>query len=922
MTQDNSHESISSRTARAAEKYISKGYCVVPVPAGEKNPNRGGWEKLRISHEKIPQYFNNGQNIGIHTGEASGGLVDVDLDVKEARAIAGRFLPATLTSGRPSSPDSHWWYYADGAKYRMFSSLPPEPETLLEIRAENHHTLVAPSVHPSGERLEWSRSGLERCQIDADELTAACQRLATSVLIARNLPEVRDPVSGAGGGRHNLALALAGFLIRRELSEEDVLSILLAAWDARGFAGDSNAEEEAHRDLEGLVGNTARRIADGEEATGGQTLEDLVPGLVKKICGYWSWSSRIESATAGKKGKKGKNYTLTDYGNAERLVARHGQDLHYLYAWGKWLVWDGRRWAMDDTGEVERRAKETARSIYAEAAAEPDDSTRKAIAAHAKSSEARSRIDAMLAQTRSEPGIPIRHTELDADPWLFTIQNGTINLRTGELRDHDPANLITKLAPVEYDPDAEAPVWDEFLEEILPSPEVRQYMQKLIGYSLTGKIAEHILPICYGVGANGKSTLLNTVLELVGDYGLQAANDMLVVKRDSHPTDQADLFGRRFVTNMETEDGKRFAESRVKQLTGGDKVRARRMREDFWEFPPTHTLWLATNHKPEVRGTDNAIWRRLRLIPFEVAIPPEDQDKHLDDKLRAELPGILRWAVEGCLAWQREGLGEPDEVMAATKTYREEMDSLSGWLDECCVETPGAWAELSDLYQSYDDYCDAAHERAVTKRTFGGRLSERGFEPDKGTGNVAIRRGIGLLSNTEHTSEASKGDSRVTGVIQGVTQSNSQNTCKSQENEQGVTQSYSKSGLTSQYKPRVDTKRNRDNSDNSDNSEGNSEAYEGGYVEGEINPNQEPPDEEPDPPQETREAEIEEALGDLNAPSETNAENAGGDSVDASGGSGNAGEIYSEEWVRSELERLAKEEGVEPYEGSDPGEES
>ncbi len=218
-----------------------------------------------------------------------------------------------------------------------------------------------------------------------------------------------------------------------------------------------------------------------------------------------------------------------------------------------------------------------------------------------------------------------------------------------------------------------------------------------------------------------------------------------MAKKGAHPTELADLFGARLVAAQETEDGRRMAEGLVKQLTGGDRIKARYMRQDFWEFDPTHKVWLATNHKPEVRGTDHAIWRRIRLIPFDVIIPKAEQDPRLPEKLRAELPGILAWAVEGCLLWQREGLGEPEEVKAATEGYRAEQDVLATFFRERCVTQPGAWVPIADLYAAYVEWAEDGGEVAENKRRFGNRLTERGFVADTGTGNVAIRRGIALL---------------------------------------------------------------------------------------------------------------------------------------------------------------------------------
>jgi putative DNA primase/helicase len=354
----------------------------------------------------------------------------------------------------------------------------------------------------------------------------------------------------------------------------------------------------------------------------------------------------------------------------------------------------------------------------------------------------------MVALARSEPGIPVTPDQLDGDPWVLNLYNGTLDLKSGELREHRREDLITKIAPVEYDPKAEAPTWEKTLQRVLPSEALRKFFKRLAGYCLTGDTSELTLCLLYGTGANGKSTVVNALLDVLGDFGKQAAPDLLLAKHGSHPTELADLLGARLVASVEVDEGRRLAEGLVKQLTGGDKVKARRMREDFWEFSPTHKLFMSVNHKPLVRGTDWAIWRRIRMIPFTETIPPEEQDKQLPKKLRAELPGILRWAVEGCLMWQREGLGEPDEVKAATEAYRAQMDLLASWIEERCIVHSDAWVPFKDLYTDYSEWCVESGEKPETKRSFGNRLKERGFEPDRGTGNIPIRRGI--APRTDH----------------------------------------------------------------------------------------------------------------------------------------------------------------------------
>jgi len=328
----------------------------------------------------------------------------------------------------------------------------------------------------------------------------------------------------------------------------------------------------------------------------------------------------------------------------------------------------------------------------------------------------------------SEPGIPILPRQLDADPWLLNAENGTIDLKAGELREHRREDLITKLAPVDYDPDANAPIFEAMLVRILPTEALRRFVQRAIGYAASGTVSEEFLVILYGVGANGKSTLVNVVMDALGDYAMQAAPDLLLAKHGAHPTELADLFGARFVASVETDEGRRFAEGLVKQLTGRDPIKARRMREDFWQFDPTHTIFLATNHKPEVRGTDHAIWRRLKLVPFGVAIPEAEQDKKLPEKLRAELPGILAWIVGGCVSYQRDGLCEPGEVRTATEGYRSEMDVLAAFIEDRCVVHPKAEVPATPLYQAYNDWCAENGESSGSQRRFGGRLRERGFK--------------------------------------------------------------------------------------------------------------------------------------------------------------------------------------------------
>lgn len=737
-------------SASAALRYVHRGVCVIPVPSGEKNPGRSGWETLRITEEDVPRYFTNGQNVGIHVGEPSGWLVDIDLDTPEARKIASRFLQATLTSGRSSSPDSHWWYYAEGAEYRTFTDLPPNGGTLLELRSTGHHTLVYPSVHPSGEQITWSESGLETQRVEADELLEACRKLAAATLIARHLPELKDKRTNAGGGRHNLALALAGFLLRRGLSEEDVLTLLRAAWDAREFASDQIAQREAHRDLEGLVRDTERKIRDGEEATGGRKLEELVPGLPRKLADFWGWKGSLQD-------EGGKTYMRTDLGNAERFVGAHGGDVRWCTEASRWMLWDGAKWCWDEGAHAAHRlAHRCVRSIFKEAENASDDQEAKAIASHAVASQSASRIEALLSQAK--PYLNISMDDLDRDVWLVNAGNGTLDLRTGTLREHLRGDLITKAVPFDYAPGAQAPRFMEFMEQVLPDPEVRAFVQRYAGYSLTGSTAERVLAFLHGGGKNGKSTLVEALRETAGDYARNTTVETILSSRGGSqiPNDVAALKGARLVSAAEPEKNRRMAESKVKNLTGSDTVTARFMRGEFFDFKPEFKLWISMNHKPIIIGTDDAIWDRIRLVPFNQRFA-DNPDTGLPAKLAGERAGIFAWMVRGALDWYENGLGCPEAVAAATEEYREEMDTLGDFLEARCVVDPNATAPASKLYEQYGMWCDDTGERKETQTAFGARLAERGFESFRYSGGVnrGLKgwRGIGIQSSRPDPSD-------------------------------------------------------------------------------------------------------------------------------------------------------------------------
>lgn len=436
-------------------------------------------------------------------------------------------------------------------------------------------------------------------------------------------------------------------------------------------------------------------------------------------------------------------YESTDLGNARRLVATYGHHLRYVAEWGRWIVWNGRCWQPDVTGEVMRRAKLTAEQILDEAR---DDKSEK-LFRHALKSQSATGLTAMVNVASTEPTIPVLVSELDADPWLLTVANGTVNLKTGQLHHSDPDDLIAKESPVKWDPNAVCPAFDAFLERILPDSAVRDFVQRAVGYSLTGLTTEHVLLMLHGSGGNGKSVFTETLMRLMGDHAAPASPKLLVVEKHSeHPTAIADLHGRRLVIAQEIEQGHRLDEALVKQLTGGDQLKARFMRQDFWSFTPTHKLWVACNHKPRIRGTDHGIWRRIRLVPFEVTIPATEQDKNLATKLAAELPGILNWALAGCLAWQRDGLEPPDAVVVATDMYAKESDLVAQFLDERCIVGDQYQVRSSDLYAEYKSWCqDNGLDHPLSQKALAQQLDEKGYDRTENRNHQAIWLGVGLL---------------------------------------------------------------------------------------------------------------------------------------------------------------------------------
>jgi P4 family phage/plasmid primase-like protien len=433
----------------------------------------------------------------------------------------------------------------------------------------------------------------------------------------------------------------------------------------------------------------------------------------------------------------------TDLGNAERLVAAFGADLRYCGERGVWFIWNGQRWRLDESCEVDKLANRTIRQAFADAGDIDDAERRKAYLRFLFKSESQRALTAMVQRARSL-ATGVTPEELDRDPWLLNAPNGVVDLRTGALLPHAREYLASKLTGAEYRPEATCPLFENFLGRIMGvSPEASEgeldradrmvaYLQKAFGYAATGHVTEKAVFVFYGSGNNGKTTLLEVIAAALGEYAGRIQIETLTTRQEidnTVNTDMADLFGKRFVASSECEDNRRLAVARLKHLSGMGTLKARRLRENCFEWRPTHKLFLDTNFKPVIRGTEDATWDRLHCVPFSVTIPPAERDRALLEKLKAELPGVLAWIVRGALRWRAEGLERPPEVQEATDRYREESDPLAEFLEDRCQVDPQAWVASADLWRAYLAWAEGAGEKfTVSRRRFAEHLEARGFK--------------------------------------------------------------------------------------------------------------------------------------------------------------------------------------------------
>lgn len=436
---------------------------------------------------------------------------------------------------------------------------------------------------------------------------------------------------------------------------------------------------------------------------------------------------------------------------ALRFSGAHANDLRFVDLWGRWLAWDGCRWSKDATRHVFDKVRKVCRAASSECA----DDVKQRLAIRLTSGQTVYAVENLARCDRRQAATV---EQWDSDSWLLNTPGGIVDLHTGILRNAKREDYCTKITGGA--PGGDCPLWLAFLDRITAGErELQYFLQRMAGYILTGATYEHALFFLYGTGANGKSVFINTISGAMGDYAKTAPIETFIASSgEHHPTDIAGLQGARLVTSVETEDGRRWAENKLKALTGGDRIAARFMRQDFFEFLPQFKLVIAGNHKPGLRTVDEAMRRRFNLLPFTVTIPASERDAKLTDKLQAEWPGILQWAIEGCLAWQREGLNAPAIVKGATADYFTAEDALGQWIEECCVEGRKYWTAGATLFANWREWCERSAEHPGSQKRFSQALQVRGFQAGmSGHGNRRGFAGIALREDLRADASTSSG---------------------------------------------------------------------------------------------------------------------------------------------------------------------
>lgn len=644
-------------------------------------------------------------NIGIVTGKASRLLV-IDVDGPQGKTSLNQlqeehgFLPLTLQA-------------TTGKGFHLYFQLPEDIEIScsvgklgegIDVRGEGGYVIAPPSLHAFGTSYTWSNKGTKLAELPqhwVDLLTKGNKFDSKKGETPTDMSENGFcPPSIPEGTRNNTLFQRAARLNANGLPQEEIAGIL-SEWN----------ETECSAPLKDCE---LKRVG--------------------------------ESAASYNR----PSFPLTDMGNAERFVSHSHEVVRYCDDYGKWFCYENGKWYMDKGSRVLQFAKQTVRSILKEAAESTSQTLYRDLLSHARKSESARSLNSLVSLAKSDPKIAVSLEEFDADPLLLNVQNGVVDLRTGHLIPHSPKYLCTRMAKVSYDKEAECKEFLRFLDTVTEGdPELKRYLQVLAGYVLTGLTSEQAFFMIMGRGANGKSTLVHILTDMMGDYAMTTPSSTFTVhKNESIRNDLARLNGARLVTTSEFDPGQVMSEALMKQSTGGERIASRFLQNEYFEYYPIFKIVSTTNHLPKIRGSDIGIWRRVQVIPFNHQLSENKQDKCLVDKLLLELPGILNWAVEGSMIWQREGLRKPDCVKWTIEEYKSDMDGLSDFFDQCVEFIPSSKTATRDLYTSYKIWAAGAGEEEVSMKRFSSMLKERGYTKTRDHRLGMIWHGLNLkMSN-------------------------------------------------------------------------------------------------------------------------------------------------------------------------------
>jgi putative DNA primase/helicase len=718
MLENNSQNPLLS----VALDYAANGTAIFPVKERGKSPlTKNGFKDASTDPEKIAGWWGKwpNANIGLPTGEVNKvWVLDIDGDEgKEAfDGLVAEHGEIPETSQSITGNGRHIIFKHPGEKVK--NSVRNLGKGL-DVRGDGGYIVAPPSIHPTGHQYKWD-PGLQDClPTDAPDWLLK--------LVVKNEPTPPPPGLGAAPDGEDQEYAAT-------ILEETAATLATTSSGARNASLNSAAFKMGHHIAAGNIERAPVEVSLLHAAERNcLVVEDGEAAARKTI------QSGIRAALENPQTPyRPLKHALTDIGNAERFIAQHGANLRFCFKWKRWLAWDSRRWSPDAEALVLEKAKATAVSITAEAKAATKSSHPRAeqIVKWAKRSQAKERIKALVELARS--ALPISPDNLDKDGWVLNCQNGTLDLRTGELRRHAREDLITKMAPVDFDPNATCPLFGGVIARATgDDAELAAYMQRSLGYALTSDTSEECLFVWHGTGRNGKGTILETVRAAMGDYASTTPVATLLQKGGSGiPNDLAALRGIRLVLASEINEGQKMDEALVKGLTGGDNISARFLHGEFFEFRPEFKIVLQTNYRPGIRGIDEGIWSRMRLVPFTVTVPTEERDRGLKKKIQqTELPGVFYWLLAGCLAWQKQGgLNEPDAVKQATAGYRKEEDSLFEFLEADTItaedlhEPPDrVTVACTTLYSNYEYWCERNGVDAAPKWLFGRWMKGHGF---------------------------------------------------------------------------------------------------------------------------------------------------------------------------------------------------